>query len=187
MLTWPLLGTALFIFLARVIDVALGTVRIALVSRGMRRVAPLVGFLEILFWLLAMGQVIQNLKEPMHYIAFAAGFATGTWLGMYIEERLALGLYAVRIITDDDVEELISLLASANIGLTTFAARGIRGQVRLILSVIRRKDLGRVLKTVRQVDPMAFVSVSDVRLAHEGFLWHPPPQWQRMLRWMRKK
>lgn len=184
--TWDIASTALFIFAARVLDVSLGTIRIALVSRGLRRIAPLVGFFEILCWLFAVGGVIQNLDRPILAVAFASGFATGTWLGMLLEERLAFGLCTVRIITESDAEELIEHLGSMDIGLTNFAARGLRGQVRLVLSVIPRKDLPPVLDAVRVVAPTAFVSVSDVRLAREGSFLRTGSQ-RVGRRWVRKK
>jgi len=167
---WPLLGIPLLIFLARAADVALGTVRIILVSRGQRKVAPLVGFFEILVWLVALSQVLSHLDRPINYIAFAAGFATGTYAGMWVEEKLALGLVAVRVIATNDASDLIQAFKEARFGVTSVAARGLQGRVRLIYSIIRRKDMPRALEMIQAVQPKAFVSVSDVRTASEGFL-----------------
>ena len=96
---WPLVGLPLLIFLARAADVTLGTVRIILISRGHSKVAPLVGFVEILIWLIALTQVMQHLDRPINYVAFAGGVAAGTWMGIYVEGKIALGLVAVRAIT----------------------------------------------------------------------------------------
>lgn len=186
-MSWAVAGTATLVFVARVVDVALGTLRIALVSRGVKRAAPLVGFFEILVWLTAFTQVVRNLDQPLHYLAFAGGYATGTWLGLVLEERLALGLYAVRIITKEDAEDLIETLGEHHFGMTTFAARGLRGQVRLILTIIRRRDLGKVQDAVREKHPGAFVSVSDVRLVSEGYLLQSAPAHRRLLGWLQKK
>ncbi|HEX2254943.1 MAG TPA: DUF2179 domain-containing protein [Thermoanaerobaculia bacterium] len=167
---WPLVGVPLLILLARMIDVTLGTVRIIFVSRGLRRVAPLVGFVEILVWLLAITQVMQHLDRPLNYVAYAAGFALGTWLGIVIEQRLALGLLSVRIITEDDAEDLMNDLGEHRFGVTTFAARGLRGNVRLLFTIIPRNQLEHVMDIVRHRHPSAFVAVSDVREASEGYL-----------------
>ena len=167
---WPLLGVPLLIFAARLVDVSLGTVRIILVARGHRNMAPLVGFFEILAWLVALSQVMQHLDRPINYLAFAAGFAAGTYVGMWVETRLALGLVALRIIATDDASELIEALRKADIGVTSVAARGIKGKVRLVFTVIRRRDLRRVQELVQEFQPKAFVSVSDVRSASEGYL-----------------
>lgn len=167
---WPLLGVPLLIFVARAADVTLGTVRIILMSRGQRKVAPLVGFFEILIWLVALSQVMQHLDRPLNFIAFGAGFATGTWTGIWMEEKLALGLVAVRAIASDEAAGLIEALSKANFGVTSFGAKGVHGRVRLIFTVVRRRELGKVMELIERYQPKAFVSVSDVRQAHEGYL-----------------
>jgi len=167
---WPLVGVPLLIFLARTTDVALGTVRIILVARGHRKLAPLVGFFEILVWLVALAQVMQHLARPVNYLAFGAGFAAGTYLGMWLESKLALGLVAVRVIATADASDLIEGLKKAEMGVTSLAARGVQGRVRLLFTVIRRKDLPRAMELIRKIQPQAFVSVSDVRSAREGYL-----------------
>lgn len=169
-LPYPLITVPLFILLARMGDVSLATLRIILVSRGMRSVAPLVGFFEALIWLFAISQVMKNLDHWTSYVAYAGGFAAGTWLGIFLESRLALGLLAVRIITPEDAGDLIGHLRSHNFGVTDFAARGVSGRVRLIFTVIRRKDLQKVLDIVRETHPKAFISTSDVRSVAEGVI-----------------
>lgn len=167
---WPLVGLPLVIFTLRMTDVTLGTLRIILVSRGQRAVAPFVGFLEILVWLVALSQVMRHLDSPINYVAYAGGFACGTWAGISIEGKLALGLVSLRIITDDDATDLTDLLREARFGVTSFAARGVKGRVRLLFTILRRRDLGRALEIVRTTHPAAFVSVSDVRSASEGYI-----------------
>ncbi len=179
---WLLVGVPLLIFVARVLDVGVGTIRIALVARGQRTWAPLAGFFESLIWLIAISQVVQHLDRPVHYLAWAGGYATGTWVGLLIEERLALGLLALRIITEEDASRLIERLGAEDFGVTTFAARGLRGNVRLLFSVIPRRDLERFLDEVRVDHPKAFVSISDVRTASEGFF----PGARRRALWRKK-
>src|SRR5690606_38967593 len=96
------------IFLARLIDVALGTLRIIFVSRSMRKLAPLDGFFESLIWLFAISQIVMNLSNVMSYFAFAAGFATGNYVGIYLENKLSLGLLSVRVVTTEDGSDLIN-------------------------------------------------------------------------------
>lgn len=169
-LPFPLVTVPALIFLARLCDVPLSTLRIILLSRGLKRAAPLVGFFEALIWLLAIGQVMQHLDRWTNYLAYAGGFAAGTWVGILVESRLALGLLAVRIITQEDAADLIERLRAEKFGVTDFAARGLAGNVRLIFTVIHRKDQGQVLEIIRTIHPKAFVSVSDVRSVSEGFL-----------------
>jgi uncharacterized protein YebE (UPF0316 family) len=166
---WPMVGVPLLIFCARLCDVSLATVRIILVSRGLRRVAPFIGFFEVLIWLVALGQVMSHLDHPINYIAYAGGFAGGTWLGIYLEGKIALGLVAVQIITTEDATDLIDRLRSEKFGVTSVAARGLAGNVRLIFSVLLRRDLGKVRAIVESTHPKAFLAISDVRSAREGY------------------
>jgi len=160
----------LLIFCARLTDVSLGTIRIILISKGMSRWAAATGFFESLIWLLALSQVFQHLDRPINYVAYAGGYAAGTGLGVALERRIALGLVAVRIITRADAKPLIDALAEQRFGVTQVAARGLQGRVRLIFTVAKRKHLGLLLDLVRAHNPKAFISVSDVRTAEEGFL-----------------
>ena len=184
---WPLFGVPALIFFARVFDVSLATLRIALISRGQRRLAPLIGFLEILVWLVALGQVVQHLDRPINYLAYAGGYATGTWFGLMLDEKLALGLLGVRVITGKDAKGLIKRLGEQRFGVTSVAARGLAGRVRLIFTVVRRRDLRRLLDLVRRESPEAFVSVTDVRLASEGYFAPPVTGYPRLLEMMRRK
>ena len=166
-----LIVVPLLIFFARMTDVSLSTLRIILVSRGMRKVAPFIGFVEAMIWLFAISQVMQHLDRWINYVAYGAGFSAGTWMGMWIEGRLALGLLAVRIITQEDATDLITRLRADRFGVTDFAARGISGNVRLIMTIIQRKEYPRLAEIIRETHPRAFISTSDVRSVSEGFFY----------------
>ena len=172
----------LLIFCARLTDVSLGTFRIVLISRGTRGWAAVIGFVESIVWLMAIGQAVQHLDRPLSYVAYAGGFAAGTWLGVTIERKVAMGLVAVRIITREDATELIDELGAQQFGVTSLGARGLHGRVRLIFTIVKRKEMGRLLELVRAREPKAFISVSDVRAAEEGFLPRPsrPGLWGMM-------
>ncbi len=159
----------LMIFAARVVDVTLGTLRIIFVSRSMKMLAPMIGFFEALIWLLAMGQIFQSLTNMGLYFAYAAGFAAGNYMGIYLEGKIAMGLLVVRTITADDATELIEYLKENDFGVTSVSASGVSGQVRLILSVIKRKDLKRMIQIINEKMPKAFITVEDVRSVSEGF------------------
>ncbi|MGA7616662.1 MAG: DUF2179 domain-containing protein [Thermoanaerobaculia bacterium] len=171
-MSWPVLSpfvlTPALIFLARICDVSVGTVRIIALSRGQRLLAPFLGFFEVLIWLIAIQQIFQHLDNAAAYIAYAAGYATGNVVGMWLEDRLALGLIAVRVITNEDSTDLIERLGAAKFGVTSMAARGVSGNVRLVFMVIPRKIARRALEIVRETHPKAFISISDVRSASEG-------------------
>jgi len=163
---WVLLP--LLIFIARIADVSIGTIRIVFVSRGQKFLAPLLGFVEILIWLLAIGQIMRNLSNVACYIAYSSGFAMGTYVGLYIEEKLALGLLTVRIITHRDASKLVSSLRKAGFGVTDIPAFGSTGKVDVIYTIVRRSDLEQVAEIISRYNPNAFYSIENVRAAKEG-------------------
>jgi len=164
--TWFILP--LLIFLARILDVSLGTIRFIFVSKGVRHLASLIGFFEVLIWLLAIGQIMKNLNNVACYIAYGGGFALGTFLGILIEEKLSIGMVAIRIITRKDASELIQFLQAKNYGITCIDAEGAQGQVKVIFMIIRRQNLKNVIEIIKRFNPNAFYSIEDIRFVSEG-------------------
>jgi len=164
--TWVVLP--LLIFLARILDVTLGTIRVIFIIRGMKYLAAVVGFVEILIWLLAIGQIFKNLNNIACYFAYAVGFASGSYLGISIAERLSIGKVIIRIITAKDPTGLIECLKTEHYGVTTLSAQGAEGAVTIILSIVNRDDLKQVVGIVKGFDQQAFYSIQDVRFANEG-------------------
>jgi uncharacterized protein YebE (UPF0316 family) len=158
----------LLIVLARVIDVTIGTIRIVFVSRGHKIIAPILGFFEVLIWLLAIGQIMRNLSNFMCYIAYGTGFALGTYMGLLIEEKLAIGVLLVRIITQKDAGNLLEALRQANYGVTSVPAFGTSGKVDVIFTVIKRSAVDDVLKIINRFNPRAFYSIENVKEVREG-------------------
>jgi uncharacterized protein YebE (UPF0316 family) len=169
----------LLIFTARVVDVSIGTIRIVFVSKGKKTLAPLFGFVEVIIWLLAISQIMRNLNNFMCYIAYGGGFAMGTFVGLLIEERMALGMLLIRVMTRMDAAELITSLKERNYGVTAIPAEGPTGEVKVIYSVIRREDLKEVVEIIKRFNPKAFYSIEDVRFVSEGIfpLKHPVSRW----------
>ncbi|ARS35945.1 DUF2179 domain-containing protein [Pontibacter actiniarum] len=165
LVNWVLIPA--LIFLARICDVTLGTLRIVFVSKGNKTVAPILGFLEVLIWLIAMTQVMENLSNVASYLAWAGGFAMGNFLGLRVEQKLALGQMVVRIITVEPADKLIHRLSGHGYRLTCIDARGTRGKVNLLFLIVKRKKLQHVLDIVRDYNPQAFYSVEDVRSVSE--------------------
>lgn len=178
---WVLLP--ILIFFARLTDVSLGTLRIIFVSHGLKYIAPIVGFFEINIWLLAIGQIMQNLNNVACYFAYAGGFATGAFCGMVLEEKLSIGLVMVRIITKHDASGLIKSLQDAEYGVTVHDAEGVKGPVKIIFAVIRREDLHDILNRIHQIHPNAFYSVEDVRSVGEAIF---PYHRHHLFQWHRK-
>ena len=153
----------LLIFFARITDVTLGTMRIISLSRGLRNVAPILGFFEVIIWLLAIRQIFNHLDNPVCYIGFAGGFATGIYTGMLVEHKLAMGLRILRIITRYDSSNLIRTLRDEGYGLTVIDGEGNQGQVKILFTLVKRRDLPKVLNYMKENNPNAFYTVEDVR------------------------
>jgi uncharacterized protein YebE (UPF0316 family) len=160
----------LLIFLARIMDVSLGTMRIVFVSRGLKYLAPLVGFFEVIIWLLAIRVVMKNLDNIACYLAYGAGFATGTYVGLFIEKKLAIGKSIIRIITQKNALELINILRSKGFGVTTMEAEGKDGKVHVIYSVINRNDIEKIAAYIQKFNPHAFYTLEDVQFVSKDVL-----------------
>jgi uncharacterized protein YebE (UPF0316 family) len=164
--TW--VGLPLLIFLARVSDQSIGTIRLIFISKGYRRLAPFIGFFESLIWLLAIREILNHLDNAMCFIAYAAGFATGNYVGMLLEEKISIGTVIVRIIPRKDCNELLTYLSDNNYGFTVVDAQGSKGDVKIIFCVIKRKEITHFVSLVKSVNPNAFYSIEDVKTVNEG-------------------
>jgi uncharacterized protein YebE (UPF0316 family) len=167
---YSLIVLPLLIFSARIVDVTLGTIRIMMIARSKRLMASLLGFFEVIIWLIAISQVLQNLNGIVSYIAYGAGFAAGNFIGISIENHLALGMQAVQIVTEENFKALAMVLREEEFGVTNLKASGLKGELDFLYVVTPRKRTNQVLKIAKEFDPNAFVSVSDLRTAHAGYL-----------------
>ena len=168
--------TPALIFLARLTDVSLATLRHILIFRGLKKVVPLFAFVEVSIWLLAITQVMQNLDNIACFLAFALGFSLGTYAGMAVEERLALGFQLVRVIYQGAADDFLGALRKAGYGVTTLPAQGSRGPVQIALVVSSRKRLGELLALLRKFEPTPFYTVEDVRsVGSTAFVRSPVP------------
>jgi uncharacterized protein YebE (UPF0316 family) len=161
----------LLIFFLRIVDVSLATLRMLLAVRGVKMIAPIIGFFEVLIWIVAVGTAIQHLDSPLHLIGYAAGFATGTYVGMLIEEKIAFGMSTVRVVSRHGGVELAEALRERGFGVTEFAGQGKEGAVEVVEAVLRRRDLPKVFQEVRTWDPEAFVTVEEPRAIHQGWMF----------------
>jgi uncharacterized protein YebE (UPF0316 family) len=165
--TWVILP--LLIFFARIMDVSIGTLRLIFVSKGYKFYAPLLGFFEVIIWLLAIGQIMQHLDNFMCYFAYGLGFATGNYLGIYLEEKMSLGTVLIRVIPKMDTTNLINQLRQQNFGASLVDIEGMTGKLKMIFAIVKRKDLKEVMNIIQEHNPQAFVTIEDVKTAKEGY------------------
>jgi uncharacterized protein YebE (UPF0316 family) len=143
----------ILIFLSRIIDVTLGTIRIIFVSRGKKYLAPLLGFFEVMVWVMAISQIMQNLNN---------------YVGIIIEEKLAIGMLVVRVIMTKDEHQLKEHLADAGFGVTVVDAEGKNGEVKIIYTIIKRKELQEAIRIIEMHNSKAFYSIEDARKVNQG-------------------
>jgi uncharacterized protein YebE (UPF0316 family) len=158
----------LLIFFARILDVTLGTMRIILVSKGQRVVAPILGFFEVFIWIIAIGQIFGNINNFACYFGYAAGFAMGNYVGMRLEEHLAMGNILIRVISSKDGDILIKNLNKGGYGATMVEGAGSAGKVQLIYSIVSRENLSDVVSVIQEFNPKAFYSIEDIRKVSSG-------------------
>lgn len=160
-------GGYLLIFLARVSDVSLSTVRTLMIVRGKGIIAGCIGFFEVIIYITALNKVVNNLDNPLNLLAYALGFATGNVAGSFIEEKLAIGLMTVQVITER--EDLCLLIRNMNFGVTVLEGKGKEGQKKVLMVSLPRKDLDSLLKVINENDSAAFVTVMDTRATKGGY------------------
>jgi uncharacterized protein YebE (UPF0316 family) len=158
----------LLIFLSRIADVSIGTLRLIFLSKGFKFIAPVLGFFEVIIWLLAVTQIIKHVDNVVSYIAYGAGFAIGNYIGMLLEEKLSLGKVLIRIIPKADTTNLVKYMKSQNYGITIIDAKGSVGDVKVIMSVLDRKDIKELIPIINKFNPHAFYSIEDIRAVHDG-------------------
>jgi uncharacterized protein YebE (UPF0316 family) len=169
------------IFVARICDVTIGTLRIIFVSKGMKGVAPFLGFFEVLIWIVVISQILTKANDWICYIAYASGYATGNYIGMIIEERLAMGIYLVRVFTLNNGNELVQILNKKNFGATCLKGRGMSNEVDVVETVVSRKNMLVVESAIQDFDPEAFFVVEDVRSTQKGIF--PSKNLSLLKRW----
>ncbi len=158
------------IFLSRIVDVTIGTVRIIIVSKGQKIWAPILGFFEVFVWLVAISRIFDDLDNWICYFAYALGFAVGNYFGLMLEEKLAMGIVRIQIITRKTADELIQNLRSSGYRITHHDAKGGSENVSIIYSIIKRNELHKVVELIKAYNPNAFYSIEDVRFVSHGVM-----------------
>lgn len=164
--TWLILP--LLIFVARIGDQSIGTLRLIFVSKGFRFLAPFLGFFEVIIWLAAVGQIMQHLDNVLCYIAYGAGFATGNYIGIVLDEKLSIGTVLIRIFPTKDTTELVKYLSESNYGLTLMDAEGGRGKVKIVMSIIDRKDIKHFVSIIDKYNENAFYTIEEIKSVNKG-------------------
>ncbi len=178
---------SLVIFTARIMDVSLGTVRTILVFRGYRLLSAVIGFLEVLIWILAASQVLHHLNQWYLVLGYASGFATGNMVGIWLESKLAMGTEIIQIISEDATIPLAQKLRENQYHVTEILAKTENNApVEIVLLVEKRRVTPKLLKLVQEIDPDAFYTVETVKGIYEGhrikYRKERPQFWMNLLK-----
>lgn len=174
---------ALFIFLARIVDVSCDTMRVLFTVRGKRGIAGVLGFTQALVWIFAVGAAIRHLDSWMHVVAYAAGYAAGTMSGITIERFVAYGVAQVRIITRGTGKGIALALRDLGFGVTQTRGEGRSGDVDILHTIVQRSQVEDVIQVVDRMDRAALVTVEEPRAVRGGFVdtreWRVPLPWEK--------
>lgn len=158
-----------FIFFARIIDVSLGTVRMILTIRGERYISAVIGFFEIMVYVVALGKVIGSLDEPVKLILYCLGFASGVIVGSWLEGVLALGYQGIQVIMDNDNQELVEQLREEGYAITTWKAEGLSGPKLVLNLVVKRGISLKIAERIREHDEHAFIVFMEPKSFAGGY------------------
>jgi uncharacterized protein YebE (UPF0316 family) len=161
--------SALLIFFLRVLDIALYTLRLLMVTRGRKALAWVFSFIKSLIFVITIQLVLQDLDNWLKILGYATGFATGLVVGMWLEERIALGLNHLRIISPKRGAELTERLRDEGYAVTEIPSRGKEGVVTILDMDVLRKKTSKIVNLVNKIDPEAFITSRSVRSAQRGF------------------
>ena len=162
--------TLIFIFLSRIVDVTLGTIRIILISQGHKKLAPVLAFFEVFIWINAIGQTLANLHGIHSYFIYAAGFAVGNYVGLVLESKLSIGFQSIRIITSQKVTALPMMLKDAGFDISIVNGRGSKGEIFIIYTVTRKRHIKKIMEITNTLEPNAFITIENVNSYKTGFV-----------------
>ena len=163
------LQSALLIFVLRVVDVSLYTLRFMMIVRGRKGLAWVLSFFKAAIYVVAVLAVLTNLDNWLNIVGYAAGFATGNVVGMWLEGKLAIGITHLRVISPRRGTGIVEQLRASGYAVTEIAGQGMDGMVTVLNLGVRRREAGRVTNMIAEIDDQAFITAEPVRLVYRGF------------------
>jgi uncharacterized protein YebE (UPF0316 family) len=153
--TFTFIVLPLLIFLFRIVDQSIGTLRLIFAAKGLKRLAPFFAFFESFIWLVAIGQIMKHLDNIYCYLAFAGGYAVGN--------------FVIRVIPKKDTTALIQHLRKLNYGVTVVPVDGMMGPTKMLFTTIRRTEAKHVIEIIKQFNPTAFYTIDEVKIVSGGY------------------
>jgi uncharacterized protein YebE (UPF0316 family) len=161
--------TIAFIVLMNIVYVSLFTIRIILVMKSRRLLAAFISMFEVFVYLMGLTIVLNNIDKPLNLAAYCIGWGTGVWLGIKIEEWLALGYVTLQIVVDSGSNALPIVLRDKGFGVTSWMAEGRDGS-RVVMEVLAKRSLEKqLMRFIQENAPKAFVISYEPRTFRGGF------------------
>lgn len=170
-LSGPVLYT--IIFMAKTIEVSISTIRLVYVNKGERVKGAVLGFVEVMIWILVVSSVLNNIiDDPFKIFAYAAGFSLGNFLGVSIEAKIAVGLSSIQVVVnEDDGDALADILRNNEFGVTIIEGKGKNDSKKDLLFIqLKRKKIPAAIKLIKETDPSAYISINDIKSTVGGFI-----------------
>lgn len=163
--------TYMFIFFAKIIEVSLMTIRTVLITRGEKLYGSLIGFVEVSIWLYVIGKVLVNIdQDPIKMVVYALGFTCGNYIGCILEEKLALGIVTINLISsEEDGKKLAELLREQQVGVTVVEAEGLKEDKKMLIAHVKRKRKNEILRIIENSDIKAVISIVDTKTVYGGY------------------
>ena len=161
---------ALLIMLARIVDVSFDTMRVIFAIRGRRGIAAILGSIQALIWIIAVGNAIRHLDSILHVLGYAAGYGLGTFVGVTIEGLVAYGAAMIRIVSPHGGKDIAAALRDRGYGVTEVVGHGREGPVAVLFAAVERSHLPDVMETAMEWDPDAFITVEEPKVLRGGLL-----------------
>ena len=171
-ITWTQILMYFMVFAAKLVEVIFATVRVVLINRGEKLKGACIGFVEVLIWITVASQVLGSISEdPLKVIVYALAFSLGNYLGVMLEQKLAIGTASLQVIVQDEEKEALSgLLREKGYGVTALHGEGKDGPVNVLLIFVKRKLVQDAITLIRRQLPGAIITVNDVRQLRNGYM-----------------
>lgn len=159
------------IFFGKIVEVTFATLRIVLINRGERTKGSLVAFVEIILWIMITGTVLVGFtKAPLKIVVFALAFSLGNYLGSWLENKIALGLSTIQIITCEDSKQLLEVLRQNDLAVTVVAAEGKDGMRKVLDIHLKRSRIPATVKLINKNIKDCVITVRDVKVIKGGYI-----------------
>ncbi len=161
----------ILIFFAKIIEVALMTVRTVLLTKGHKLFASVIGFVEVVIWILAVSTILGSITDdPLKIVVYAGGFSVGCYLGSWLEEKLALGLVTIQVIVEfTEAKRLAGILRDTGIGVTVVEGEGKLKKRGIVMVHARRKFQSRMLQIMEEHSIQGMISTTETKVIHGGY------------------